>query len=361
MESGPAHGGGFRQMTRRRASASALAVAAALALAACGSSGSSPPSGGSSSHAPRLQVTTIGYALSGPANDGGYYQDQAQEITKLGRQLGIKVIVDQNADPNSAAVLEDLARQGAQVVIVDGSEFTPAILAFARDPSFSSMLPLMISGDPPVNHTYATAGGNELEAHFMGGVAAGLLLEKAHRNTACDVAGPNVAFVQNAAKAMGQGLHYVNSHYHFLVTYTGDFNNSALAASASHALISQGCYVLYPYLGGAIPAALNAATHAHILSVATSFDRCSSTNPPIAMDILYNPAFYLPRIVQALEKGAIHRGQQWQLFSVGSNVGIGATICNPTPHELSVLATVRQKLATGAINVPALIGSDIQG
>src|SRR6185437_2812655 len=191
--------------------------------------------------------------------------------------------------------------------------------------------------------------------------AAGLLLEKAHRNTACDVAGLNVAFVQNAAKAMEQGLHYVNPHYHFLVTYTGDFNNSALAASASHALISQGCYVLYPYLGGAIPAALNAATHARILSVATSFDRCGSANPPIAMDILYNPAFYLPRIVQALEKGAIHRGQQWQLFSVGSNVGIGATICNPTPHELSVLATVRQKLATGAINVPALIGSNIQG
>lgn len=357
MESGPAHGDGLRQMTRRRALASAFAVATALALAACGSAGSSPPSGGSSS----LQVTTIGYALSGPANDGGYYQDQAQEITKLGHQLGITVIVDQNADPNSAAVLEDLARQGAQVVIVDGSEFTPAMLAFARDPSFSSTLPLMVSGDPPVNRTYATAGGNELEAHFMGGVAAGLLLERAHRNTACDVAGLNVAFVQNAAKAMGQGLRYVNPRYHFLVTYTGDFNNSALAASASRALISQGCYVLYPYLGGAIPAALNAATQAHILSVATSFDRCGSTNPPIAMNILYNPAFYLPRIVQALEKGAIHRGQQWQLFSVGSNIGIGATICNPTPHELSVLATVRQKLATGAINVPALIGSNIQG
>lgn len=361
MELGPALGGGRRRRTRRRASACALAVATALALAACGSSGSSPPSGGSSSHASKLQVTTIGYALSGPANDGGYYQDQAQEIIKLGHQLGIKVIVDQNADPNSAAVLEDLARQGAQVVIVDGSEFTPAMLGFAKDPSFSSTLPVMVSGDPPANHTYATVGGNELEAHFMGGVAAGLLLENAHRETACDVAGLNVAFVQNAAKAMEQGLHYVNPHYHFLVTYTGDFNNSALAASASNALISQGCYVLYPYLGGAIPAALNAAAHAHILSVATSYDRCGSTNPPIAMDILYNPAFFLPRLLQALEKGAIHRGQQWQLFSVGSNVGIGATICNPTPHELSVLATVRQKLATGAINVPALIGSDIQG
>jgi len=332
-----------------------------VALAACSSSASPQSSSGSSKPAAKLRVTTIGYALSGPANDGGYYQDQAREIIKLGHQLGVKVIVAPNADPNSAAVLEDLARQGAQVVIVDGSEFTPAILAFAKNPSFSATLPLMISGDPPVNHTYATAGGNELQAHFMGGVAAGLLLQKVHRNTACDVAGLNVAFVHNAAKAMEQGLHYVNPHYHFLATYTGDFNNSALAASASRAMISQGCYVLYPYLGGAIPAALNQATRAHILSVATSFDRCGSTNPPIAMSILYNPAFYLPSVMQALQKGEIRRGQQWRLFSVGSNVGIGAKICNPTPHDTKVLAQVRQKLATGTIDVPKLIGSNIQG
>jgi len=157
------------QTTRRRALASALAAVTVLALAACGSSGSSPPSGGPSSHAPTLQVTTIGYALSGPADDGGFYQDQAQEITKLGHQLGIKVIVDQNADPNSAAVLGDLARQGAQVVIVDGSEFTPAMLAFAADPSFSAALPLMVSGDPPVNHTYATAGRKELRGSLGAG------------------------------------------------------------------------------------------------------------------------------------------------------------------------------------------------
>jgi basic membrane lipoprotein Med (substrate-binding protein (PBP1-ABC) superfamily) len=332
-----------------------------LLVAACGSTSSSQSSAESSKSAGALRVHTIGYALSGPANDGGYYQNQAQEILKIGKQQGIKVIIVQNADPNSAAVFEDLARQGAQVVIADGSEFTPAILSFSKNPAFSGTLPLMISGDPPVSKNYATAGGNELQAHFMGGVAAGLLLQEHGRNVACDVAGLNITFVKNAALAMEQGLHYVNPKFRFHVTFTGDFNNAALAASASKALIAQGCYVLYPYLGGAIPAALNEANRAHVLSAATSFDRCASTNPPFAMSILYNPSFYLPSIVKGLENGEIHRGQHWRLFSVGSNVGIGANICKPTAHEKQVLAQVRQKLASNSINVPALIGSNVQG
>jgi basic membrane lipoprotein Med (substrate-binding protein (PBP1-ABC) superfamily) len=351
---------GRRGRPRRRWLYIGLAPLIAALLAAMSGAWSFAPQAAAATRSAAAQpVTTIGYALSGPANDGGYYQDQAQEIKKLGQQHGIKVIVVQNADPNSATVFEDLARQGAQVVIADGSEFTPAILAFSKNPAFQSTLPIMISGDPPVAPTYATAGGNELQAHFMGGVAAGLLLQRAGKTGACDVAGPNIAFVKNAAAAMGQGLHYVNPNYQFRVTFTGDFNNTALAASASKALIAQGCYVLYPYLGGAIPAALNEVTKAHALGVATSFNRCGT--PPIAMSILYNPSFYLPSVVQALEKGQIHRGQHWRLFSVGSNVGIGAVICNPTAHETQVLNQVRQKLATNQINVPALIGSNVQG
>src|SRR5579862_5491970 len=65
----------------------------------------------------RKRVTVIGYALSGPANDHGYYQDQTVEIKKLGKKDGIKILVAQNADPTTATVFEDLARQGAQVVI----------------------------------------------------------------------------------------------------------------------------------------------------------------------------------------------------------------------------------------------------
>jgi len=239
---------GRRARTRRRwlyvGSAPLIAV---LLAAVSGASGFASSAAAATRSAATLPVTTIGYALSGPANDGGYYQNQAQKIVQLGHQRGIKVIIAQNADPNSATVFEDLARQGAQVVIADGSEFTPAMLTFSKNPAFQSTLPLMISGDPPVAPTFATAGGNELQAHFMGGVAAGLLLQQHGKTGACDVAGPNIAFVKNAAAAMQQGLHYVNPNYQFHVTFTGDFNNTALAASASKALIAQGCYVLYPY------------------------------------------------------------------------------------------------------------------
>ena len=160
---------------------------------------------------------------------------------------------------------------------------------------------------------------------------------------------------------MEKGLQYVNPNFKFLVTFTGDFNNAALATSATKSLLAQGCKVLYPYLGGAISAALNAAHAGGAQLVATSYDRCSSTSPPIAMNILYNPALYLPQIIPALESGAIQRGKQWKLFSVGGPVDVGAKICHPTAHETAVMAAVAAKLASGQINVPKLVGSDIQG
>lgn len=355
-------------MLRRAVMRGVVPVAAALALTAVVAV--TPALGAARTakggHAAALakahkRVSVIGYALSGPQDDHGYYQAQAQAIKALGRRYGIKVIVVQNANPTSATVFNDLARQGAQVVIADGSEFTPGMIPFAKNPAFKKVLPLMISGDPPATPQYATAGGNELQAHFLGGVAAGLLLQKMGATTACDVAGPKLTFVENAAKAMAKGVQYVNPKFHFLVTYTGTFNNAATAASATKSLLAQGCKVLYPYLGGAIPAALNTARAGGALLVATSYDRCSSTNPPMAMDILYNPALYLPQIVPALEKGQIHRGHQWKLFSVGGPVGVGAKICHPTAHQSSVMASVARKLKSGQINVVKLVGSDIQG
>jgi basic membrane protein A len=341
---------------------SVMAVLVGGALGGCSSSSSpSKTTNNTSGSHSNLKVKTIGYVLSGPADDHGYYENQANEIKALGKKYGIKIILVQNANPSSPTVLEDLARQGAQVIIMDGSEFTPAVIPFAKNPAFARTLPLMISGDPPAAPGYATAGGNELQAHFLGGVAAALVLEHSGGNTACDVAGPKLAFVKNAATAMEKGLQYIDPHFHFDVTFTGDFNNAALATSATKSLLNQGCKVLYPYLGGAIPAALNTAKAGGAQLVATSYNRCSSTNPPFALSILYNPALYLPEIVPALERGQIKRNKQWKLFSVGGPVGVGAVICHPTSHESAVMASVEKKLAEGKINVPKLVGSNIQG
>ena len=102
---------GRRGRARRRWLYTGLAPLIAVLLAVISAaSGFAPQAAASTRSAAAQPVTTIGYALSGPSNDGGYYQNQAQEIVKLGHQRGIKVIVAQNADPNSATVFEDLAR-----------------------------------------------------------------------------------------------------------------------------------------------------------------------------------------------------------------------------------------------------------
>jgi hypothetical protein len=78
-------------------------LAFGLIAAACGSdSGDSASSGGSSASAVTAAPATtaapavedpviVGYVLSGPTNDGGFYEDQANGTNNVAAELGYEV------------------------------------------------------------------------------------------------------------------------------------------------------------------------------------------------------------------------------------------------------------------------------
>jgi basic membrane protein A len=305
---------------------------------------------------------TIGYVVAGDRNDGGFYQGQVEAVQAATDQLGLDLIVVDKVNPGSAQeAFENLARQGPDLIIAGGSELTDGFIPVSQSPEFADDITfLLVAGFPPDAGSYSTVGANENEAHFMGGVAAALLLERTSGNRACVVAGPDLPFVRNMEDNMTAGLAHQAPDKEMSVTFTGDFEDAALATEALQAQINQGCEVFYPYLGGALPAAVDAANRAGIMVSATSVDLCATGG--FAMGILYNPALFLPTVIEAFSNGEIVEGEQFALYGVGDaetlglsdpNQGVGAVICDVTPEEQQVLDEVRAEIVGGEIEVGA--------
>ena len=312
---------------------------------------------------------TIGHVVAGDRNDGGFYQGQVDAVVAFAEANGHTAIVVDQINPGAAReAFENLARQGVDLIIGGGSELRDGFIPVSEDPTFSDINFILVAGFPPTSDGYATAAASENEAHFMGGVAAGLLLERTGGTTACITAGPELDFVRNMAASMNVGLAHLQDNYgqaaeaEMLVTFTGDFEDAALAQEAATAQINQGCEVIYPYLGGALPAVWGTAAEAGVGVMATSMDLCGIPDLGfMTMSIMYNPALYLVEIIQSFLSGGLSEGELLAIYGVGSGTGVGATICDASADEQAILDEVRAAISGGEIDVNALIGSEIAG
>lgn len=314
-------------------------------------------------------LITIGHVVAGDRNDGGFYQGQVEAVVAFAEANGHASIVVDQVNPGAAReAFENLARQGVDLIIGGGSELRDGFIPVSEDPTFSDINFILVAGFPPTSDGYATAAASENEAHFMGGVAAGLLLERTGGITACITAGPELDFVKNMAASMNAGLAHLQDNYgqaagaEMLVTYTGDFEDASLAQEAATAQLNQGCEVIYPYLGGALPAVWGTAAEAGVGVMATSMNLCGVPDLPfMTMSIMYNPALYLGDIISSYLSGGLNEGELLAIYGVGSGTGVGAAICDASADEQSILDEVRAAISGGEIDVNALIGSQIAG
>jgi len=334
----------------------ALVAIAALAFAACDGNGDNGD--GAENGDGTDQELTIGYVVAGDRNDGGFYEGQVNSVTETADAQDIETIVVDRVNPGAAQeAFENLCRQGPDVIIGGGSELADGFIPVSLSPECEDITFVLVAGFPPPEDSFATVGANENEAHYMGGYAAGLFLEQTDGDVACVVGGPDLPFVRSMEANMTAGLQAAAPDKEMLVTLTGDFEDAALATEALTALIDRGCSVFYPYLGGALPTAVETAAEAGISVMSTSVDLCGA-EPFISESILYNPALYLPTVIEAIENDEIVEGEQFALYGVGDNEelgiddpndGVGAKLCDATPEQQEQLDQVREDIINGEI------------
>jgi basic membrane protein A len=330
-------------------SSSGTTAGAATTAAGAGPTTTAAGAAGGGGHADRNGdgKVTVGYVVAGDSKDGGFYQGQADTIKKDGQTNGWTVIVVDKVNPASSAdTFQNLARQGADLIVGGGAELEAGLATASQ--ADNKALYLLIADFPPSVPTYATAGASENQSHYLGGAAMGLVLNAANKDTACVVAGPELPFVKAMAANLKAGLAETAPNAKLLVTYTGDFENASLAKSAFDAQVSNGCALVYPYLGGALPAILTAAAAANVQVVGTSIDVCGA--PGVPLSITYNPSFFLTDVLTSFENGQIQPGALFKEYGVDSNTGVGAKLCTPTADQTAKLEAVRAKIVNKTVN-----------
>ena len=190
------------------------------------------------------------------------------------------------------------------------------------------------------------------------GVATGLVMEAQGLTTAGFVTGPELDFSVNAFNSWTAGIHSILPDAETIASYTGDFDDSAVAVEGATAQIDQGVEILYPYLGGATDAVVALGAESGIQSITPGTNRCAE--PDFAISALFSPGEYFAGVLDTFAAGEIQLGVT-RTFRLGVDPVPNVLICDSVEGAADLNAAAQEVVASigaGDIDVPALVAAE---
>jgi basic membrane protein A and related proteins len=216
----------------RRAHVTVLGVAlAALLVAGCGSDDSD--SGGGGEAAGGGGDFKIAMLLGGNVEGSAYNTDAKNTADEIEKKLGADVTISQSVSlPNQADVYGQFARQGYDLLIGWGGEFTDGAAAASK--RFPDTEFLVINSTIENGKNLSSMDLNVEQWHFVAGYASA---KSSKSGTVGWIGGQ--CFPATAANLNGtkQGAEYANKDVKFLSTFTGNFEDPTKAQLAADGMI----------------------------------------------------------------------------------------------------------------------------
>lgn len=373
-------------MTSGRMRASAITIGAfALIAAACGSSGSkaatNTKSGSTTTVAPaangpwgwpgdaktgylaphepdvnRDGKVTIAVISPGDTHDKGYYESFVDQANSFAKANGWSVTtVDKVPDAQAAQTARSVCQQHPDMVAIAASELKDAI-PVAQEAVCKGIV-WYVAGGQGVNQTPYFVQTNDIESQsaYVSGVAAGLLMKQAGAKKAGFITGPQASFTADFAKGWEAGIKSQVPDESTVVTYTGDFNDSAKAVEAYNAMKAQGIGIVYPYLGGATFAVAGAAANDKIPVLTPGTDNCAIPSPKFAISVIFDPGTYFAAALAPFKAGTLKVGSALT-FHMGKTPAPTVKICNPTGDQKSKIHQLVVDVGSGKVRTDQLTG-----
>lgn len=373
------------QHTRRHRSRLRLGAAGAgaltLLLAACGSSNNSTSSSSSSGgnaaadcstgngsgpwgwsgdatngylpkHEPDVNCdgkVVVGILSPGDTNDHGYYESFVDTAKQYAQQNGWTVtIVDKINPADVVTQARNLCRQHVDMVAVAASELKDAIPVAQESECKNTVW--YVAGGQGVNQTpyFVQSQDNANESGYASGVAAGELMKSSGSKKAGFVTGPQADFAVTFAKAFKAGIQSVVPDASLIVSYTGDFNDSAKAVEATKAQLAQGIGIIYPYLGGSTFAVAAEAQKTNIPVLTPGTDNCSVPSPKFAISVIFSPGDYFAAALAPFKDGTLRVGVA-RTWHMGKDPVPTVKICKPTGDQQTQVDNVEKQIGAGTI------------
>jgi len=327
-----------------------VVVAVALFLVtACGGGPSTSP--GAESPGGGEAGATVGMALVGPRNDGGFNQANFEGLQAAEKELGVQGTVVDNVAPGQprVEVLKNLALT-SELVIGVGAEFAPAGLVVA--PQFPDVEFVVINGQlsdqAPNLHVYYVREG--VPAYIAGVVAAKITKTK---NVAF-IGGEEIPPTTESDVAFRAAVQATDPSIGYRSIITGNFNDVSLNKQAAATAISQGADVLFLMLDNAFEGAQQAVRESgkDVKVFSIIVPRCETADNIVGCATLHSDRFEVDVVRDYLD-GKLPEGEV-RTYGV-EDPGVQAFELCPaasTPELQAVVKDLTDKINSGEIKMP---------
>jgi basic membrane protein A len=333
----------------------ALVASLVLSLAACG--GDDNESAGTTTSTESALKVGLSTDL-GQLNDRGFNQLAYEGLKRAEKELGIKgrVLESKSASdyvPNMAT----LARQGYDMIIGVGFAQGDAIATAARQ--FPKTKFVIIDVDQKsLKGKPTNVDGmlfREEQVGYLAGYLAGLEAKRANGNTIGSVGGFKeppvdrfIAGYQAGAKAAMPGVKTLNG-------YSSDWDDQAKCKELALNQIQAGAKVVFQVAGGCGLGALDAARERKVWGIGVDADQ-SFLGPHVLTSAQKRVDEGVFRTIKSVQDGRWHGGRNLVFGLAQDGVALG-TISKKVPQaDLDDLDQVKQKIASGEIQVPKSLG-----
>jgi len=303
----------------------------------------------------------IGILSPGDTHDHGYYEGFVDAADTFAKANGWTVItVDKVPTSQAAEEARNLCQQHVDMVAIAASQLNAALPVASEAVCKDTVWYVGAGQGVPQTPYFVQTADVESQDGYASGVAAGLLMKDANITKVGFITGPQASFTTDFAKAWEVGIKSVVPNEQTVVTYTGDFDDSAKAVEAYSAMKSQGVGLVYPYLGGATDAVASAANKDNIPVLTPGTDRCSSTSPKYAISVIFDPGTYFGAALGPFKDGTLRVGVS-HVFHMGVDAVPTVKICAPHGNDAQTLAQVIADIGSGKIRTDKLTGLDDYG
>ncbi len=196
----------------------------------------------------------VGYVLSGPTNDGGFYEDQAKGINNVAAEFGYEVRIVENAwDPaDQVAGLRNLANEGASLVLGDGVMSDSSATVAKEFPDIEFVI-ITAPRFEAVDNLSAYVVSQGVPSYVMGVVSA----EFSESGSAGYVGGFEIPPTAETRAGFFQG--FTDSGGTATAdSNVGDFNDAVGAKNDAAAQIANGADVIYGFVDAGFPGIVQA-------------------------------------------------------------------------------------------------------
>lgn len=340
----------------------ALAATAALALAGCsggGSSGGSDTGSGDASGDAPFKVANV---VNGNLGDQGFFDDAERGIEELKSQGDeTKTLqADVNNPAQWKANLESVSTGDWDVVVTGTTQMTD-ILAEAA-PKFPDQQYVYYDAvvDAP---NVASIVYKQNEGSYLAGVLAALAVTNpdtfplAEGSTKVGVVGGmDIPVINDFVVGFEKGVESVDPNIEVLVSYVGDFADSAKGYDLGKGMFDDGAGVVFQVAGGAGVGALQAAKDANKYGIGVDSNQNTLQEGHILASMLKNIGNSIVLAVNDAKDGKLKFGET-TAYGL-ANDGVGLTFEDNgglVPDDMiAQIDDYKQKVISGEIEVPTV-------